>query len=265
MEPAAPVSLEAPALDRAHRPVRRILDVEGVDAYYGEIQALRGLSLHVGDREMVALVGANGAGKTTTLRVVSGLLHPRRGSVTFEGRPVQDLYAQALVRRGVAHVPEGRDLFPGLTVTENLQLGHWVRRRTGGFRRARDRVMDYFPKLRQRAGQAAGTLSGGEQQMLVIARALMSDPTLLIVDELSLGLAPIVVQQLFDILRTVNAAGTSILLVEQFVEIALQNTHRAYALAKGEVAMEGNSDELLRNPALVSAYLGGSDDAAAAD
>ncbi|MHB8508539.1 MAG: ABC transporter ATP-binding protein [Candidatus Dormibacteria bacterium] len=253
-----------PAGQNGSHPKPVVLAIDAIDVVYGQIQALRGVSIHVGEREMVALVGANGAGKTTTLRAISGLIHPARGTITFEGREIQDVPAQQVVARGIAHVPEGRDLFPSLSVLENLQLGHWVKR--GGsadFKAQRDHVMDFFPKLRERAKQAAGTLSGGEQQMLVVARALMSTPKLLIIDELSLGLAPLIVQQLFEKLRQVNADGTAILLVEQFVHMALENTDRAYALAKGEVVMEGRSKELLAHPDLVAAYLGGHGEASA--
>lgn len=234
-----------------------MLVVEGVDAHYGPVQALRGLSLRVGAGEMVALLGANGAGKTTTLRVISGLLAPTLGMVTLNGEPIDGLSAQRVVRLGVAHMPEGRELFPELTVTENLQLGHWPNRKDRSGESARiDEMFDLFPRLRERATQAAGTMSGGEQQMLTAARALMSEPALLLVDELSLGLAPIVVQQLFDALVAVNRRGCAILLVEQFVHLALQHTSRAYVLARGEVAVEGSSAELLASPELMEAYLG---------
>ena len=237
-----------------------LLDVESIDVYYGQIQALRGVSLYVGDGEMVALVGANGAGKTTTLRAISGLLAPRRGRITFAGKPIHGVPAQEVVTRGITHLPEGRELFPTLTVRENLRLGYWAKRHDkGGLRPAMDQVMDMFPRLRERAGQAAGTLSGGEQQMLGVARALMGEPRLLIVDELSLGLAPMIVEQLFEVLRTVNATGTSVLLVEQFVHMALENTDRAYVLAKGEVVTGGPSRELARDPALIESYLGGAE------
>ncbi len=235
-----------------------LLEVERIDVYYGQIQALRGVSLHVAAGEMVALVGANGAGKTTTLRTISGMLAPRGGAIHFEGHRVDGVAAQEVVRRGLTHLPEGRELFPSLTVAENLRMGYWTKRgERAGLRPAMDHVMDLFPRLRERAGQAAGTLSGGEQQMLGVARALMSSPRLLIVDELSLGLAPMVVAQLFDVLRAVNREGTAILLVEQFVHMALQNTHRAYVLAKGEVVTSGPSARLLDDPALVESYLGG--------
>ncbi|HEX2295384.1 MAG TPA: ABC transporter ATP-binding protein [Actinomycetota bacterium] len=242
-----------------------MLDVRDIDVYYGPVQALRGLSLRVDEGEMVALLGANGAGKTTTLRAISGLLSPAHGSIRVGGQDAGRLPAQKVVRLGVAHVPEGRELFAELTVVENLRLGHWSRRRE----RARlvervERVFELFPRLRERADQLAGTMSGGEQQMLVAGRALMSEPRLLLVDELSMGLAPIVVEQLFGALRQVNREGTAVLLVEQFVHLALQNTRRAYVLAKGEVAVEGRSEELLASPDVMAAYLGetGGSDAA---
>jgi branched-chain amino acid transport system ATP-binding protein len=235
-----------------------LLEVDAVDVYYGQIQALRGVSLHVDAGEMVALVGANGAGKTTTLRTVSGLLGPRRGTIHFGGRPVHGLAAHEVVRHGITHLPEGRDLFPTLTVAENLRMGYWARRRDkAGLRPALDRAMELFPRLRERATQAAGTLSGGEQQMLGIARALMPSPQLVIIDELSLGLAPMIVSQLFDVLRAVNAGGAAVLLVEQFVHMALANTDRAYVLAKGEIVANGPSATLRDDPALVESYLGG--------
>jgi branched-chain amino acid transport system ATP-binding protein len=235
-----------------------LLEVEAIDVFYGQIQALRGLSLHVRAGEMVALVGANGAGKTTTLRTISGLLGPKKGSITFEGRPIHGMPPQEVVRRGITHLPEGRDLFPTLSVADNLKMGYWPKRRVrSGLRPAIDHVMDMFPRLRERSSQAAGTLSGGEQQMLGVARALMSSPKLLIVDELSLGLAPLIVTQLFEVLRAVNQEGAAVLLVEQFVHMALENTDRAYVLSKGEVVTGGASRDLLRDPALIESYLGG--------
>jgi len=236
-----------------------LLEVEAIDVFYGDIQALRKVSLHVAQREMVALIGANGAGKTTTLRTMSGLLAPRGGRITFEGRPIQGLPAQEVVRRGITHLPEGRDLFPTLSVLENLKMGYWPKRTDrSGLRPALDHAMDLFPRLRERSSQAAGTLSGGEQQMLGVARALMSSPKLLVVDELSLGLAPLVVAQLFEVLKAVNGEGTAVLIVEQFVHMALENTDRAYVLVKGEVATSGPSEALAKDPALVESYLGGS-------
>ncbi|MDQ3756308.1 MAG: ABC transporter ATP-binding protein, partial [Actinomycetota bacterium] len=234
-----------------------LLEVEGLEVHYGAVQALRGLSFEVNAGEMVALLGANGAGKTTTLRTISGLLAPTAGAIRFDGAEVGGQPAHRLVSRGIAHLPEGRDLFPSLTVEENLRYGHWTRRRDrADYRRRLDEAMDHFPRLRERRSQAAGTLSGGEQQMLGVARALMSAPRLLLVDELSLGLAPMIVRQLFDILREVNREGTAVLLVEQFVHMALGNTDRAYVLAKGELALAGRSADLLEDPNLVSSYLG---------
>jgi branched-chain amino acid transport system ATP-binding protein len=242
--------------------VTRLLEVEGIDVFYGSVQALRGVSLFVDAGEMVALLGANGAGKTTTLRTVSGLLSPSAGSVRLDGVEIGGVPAHRLVRQGIAHLPEGRDLFPSLTVEENLRYGFWTRRRAAGAQAAwqarLDEVYGWFPRLGERRSQAAGTLSGGEQQMLGVARALMSSPRLLIVDELSLGLAPLIVEQLFSILRSVNEAGTAVLLVEQFVHMALANTNRAYVLGKGEVRMEKPSAELLDDPELVASYMGSS-------
>jgi len=234
-----------------------ILEVDSIDVFYGPIQALRGLSMRLDQGEMVALLGVNGAGKTTTLRTISGLLSPARGRVVIGGRDASDMPANRVVRMGVAHLPEGRELFPEMSVLENLHLGHWpARKDKAAEKRLTDQMMDLFPRLRERAGQAAGTLSGGEQQMLAVARALMSEPKLLLVDELSLGLAPIVVRQLFEAISEVNRLGTAVLLVEQFVHLALQYTSRAYVLARGEVAIHGVSSDLLASPDLMAAYLG---------
>jgi branched-chain amino acid transport system ATP-binding protein len=242
-----------------------LLEVNDIDVYYGQVQALRGLSMHVAQGEMVALLGVNGAGKTTTLRAISQVAQARRGAILFEGTDINGRPPYEVVRLGITHLPEGRDLFPTLTVADNLRMGYWVRRRDKkGMKAAADHVMDLFPRLRERSEQAAGTLSGGEQQMLGVARALMPNPRLLIVDELSLGLAPMVVEQLFQALVEVNKTGTAILLVEQFVHMALQHTNRAYVLAKGEVVSEGDSQEMLRDPALVESYLGGGSHAGAA-
>jgi branched-chain amino acid transport system ATP-binding protein len=235
-----------------------MLEVAGVDVFYGSVQALRGVSLEVDAGERVALLGANGAGKTTTLRTISGLLAPRQGRIVFDGEDIGGLPAHAVVGRGVAHGPEGRALFPGLTVEENLRFGYLPRRKDkDGYEPALERAFSYFPRLRERRRQAAGTMSGGEQQMLVVARALMSSPKLLVVDELSLGLAPKVVALLFDIIKDVNATGTAVLIVEQFVHMALENTDRAYVLSKGEVVLEGRSADLLGSDELLASYLGG--------
>lgn len=234
-----------------------MLEVNDIDVYYGEIQALRGVSLHVGEGERVALIGPNGAGKTSLLRAISGMAPPRRGSVTFAGQPISTLRPHDIVTLGLAHLPEGRDLFPTLTVEENLRYGYFVRRKDkAAYVARRDRMMDFFPKLRERRDQAAATMSGGEQQMLGVARALMSSPRLLCVDELSLGLAPIVVDQLFEILNEVNAEGTALLIVEQFVHMALANTDRAYLMGKGEVVAEDRSEALAQREDLVASYLG---------
>jgi branched-chain amino acid transport system ATP-binding protein len=234
-----------------------ILDVDSIDVFYGPIQALRGVSLRLERGEMVALLGVNGAGKTTTLRAISGLLSPSSGRIVIDGNEAAGLPANRVVRLGVAHLPEGRELFPEMSVIENLHLGHWVARQDKARQKElTDQMMDLFPRLRERATQASGTLSGGEQQMLAVARALMSEPKLLLVDELSLGLAPIVVRQLFETIKEVNRLGTAVLLVEQFVHLALEYTSRAYVLARGEVEMEGNSKELLASPDLIAAYLG---------
>jgi branched-chain amino acid transport system ATP-binding protein len=234
-----------------------MLELQDVDVHYGPVQALRGVNLRVDEGEMVALLGANGAGKTTTLRTISGLLSPSRGRVMFDGRQIGGMAAHRVVRLGIAQLPEGRELFPELTVVENLRLGHWSRRkeRTKLDQRL-ERVFALFPRLHERAHQHAATMSGGEQQMLAVSRALMSQPRLLLVDELSLGLAPIVVTQLFDAIAEVNRQGTAVLLVEQFVQMALARTSRAYVLARGGVAVEGTSREMLSSPELLAAYLG---------
>ncbi|HVF75514.1 MAG TPA: ABC transporter ATP-binding protein [Acidimicrobiales bacterium] len=234
-----------------------MLAIEGIDVHYGLVQALRGVSLVVEEGEMVALLGANGAGKTTTLRAVSGLVPYSAGSVRVGGREVADVPPSRVVTLGVAQLPQGRELFGELTVLENLRLGHWSRRREKARLEERvERVFDLFPRLRERATQHAATMSGGEQQMLAVGRALMSEPRVLLVDEASMGLAPIIVTQLFEVIAEVNKAGTAVLLVEQFVHLALRHTSRAYVLARGEVVVEGRSDELLDSPEVLAAYLG---------
>jgi len=237
-----------------------LLSVEGVDVYYGGVRALRDLSLEVGAGEMVALLGANGAGKTTTLRAISGLVRPRRGRILFEGKPIEHVPAQDIVRLGISHLPEGRGIFARLSVLENLRMGGYVHRRdVGRFSDDLERVFTYFPRLRERQSQLAGSLSGGEQQMLALGRALVSRPKLLMIDELSLGLAPLIVQQLFAILGAINQDGLTILLVEQYVNLALEASSRAYVLGKGQVTVSGASSQLLADAALVkSSYLGGS-------
>ena len=239
------------------------LVVQAINVSYGQIQALRDVNIVVRPGEMVALLGANGAGKTTTLRAISGLVPTTSGQIHFEGEALHGLPAYEVVGRGIAHLPEGRELFPTLTVEENLRFGYYSRRKEKDRYQAQlNHVMDVFPRLRERRNQAAGTLSGGEQQMLGAARALMSRPRLVLVDELSLGLAPLVVNDLFAALHAVNEEGTAVLIVEQFIHLALQNTSRAYVLAKGEVVLEGASADLAGDQELIAAYLGGTESAA---
>ena len=232
-----------------------ILRVENLVVRYGDIRAVKDISFHVQQGEILALVGANGAGKTTTLRAISGML-PFEGSVILEGRDVRGMSPDRILRLGLSHVPEGRGIFGGLTVMENLQLGAWIRRDKAGRARDLEMVMDIFPRLRERAGQLAGTLSGGEQQMLALARARMSDAKILILDEPSMGLAPKLVQEVFAVLHRLNEKGTTILLVEQNANMALRLAHRACLLETGNLVLEGPASELLVNPRVREAYLG---------
>jgi branched-chain amino acid transport system ATP-binding protein len=224
--------------------------------HYGVIQALSGVSLDVPQGKVVALIGANGAGKSTTLRAVSRMLRASSGSVRFRGEEVGRLASHELVARGMAHAPEGRGIFLNLTVQENLDVGAYLRRDRAGIARDLDRAYSLFPILRERRDQVAGTLSGGEQQMLAVARALMSQPRLLLLDEPSLGLAPQVVERIFQVLREINQGGVSLLLVEQNAHKALQIAHRAYVLETGQVVMRGSGQELLASPEVRKAYLG---------
>jgi branched-chain amino acid transport system ATP-binding protein len=232
-----------------------MLRVENLVVRYGDIRAVKGISFHVHQGEILALVGANGAGKTTTLRALSGML-PFEGSVLLEGRDVNGLSPDRILRLGLSHVPEGRGIFGGLTVMENLQLGAWIRRDKAGRARDLEMVMDIFPRLRERVAQLAGTLSGGEQQMLALARARMSDARILILDEPSMGLAPKLVQEVFTVLRQLNERGVTILLVEQNANMALRLAHRACLLETGNLVLEGPASELLVNPRVREAYLG---------
>ena len=233
-----------------------MLELEGLDVFYGDLQALRGVSLRVESGEIVTLVGGNGAGKTTMLRAVSGLLRPRRGEIRFEGRRLDRLPPDRIVEAGVVQVPEGRKLFPSLTVRENLELGAYTRRSRPARARTLEDVMARFPILRERAAQRAGSLSGGEQQMCVIARALMARPSLLMLDEPSLGLAPMVVQEIFRIIREINARGVTVLLVEQNVRQALATSRRGYVLENGRIVLSGTGQELLESEQTLKAYLG---------
>lgn len=233
-----------------------LLHVDGIVAGYGRVRVLHGLSLSVDEGQIVSLLGANGAGKTTTLKVISGLLSARQGTVRFDGASLGSRPADAIAREGIAHVPEGRGIFATLTVSENLQLGG--RRLGAEYTAELDHVFHLFPRLSQRLDQRAGTLSGGEQQMLAIGRALLQRPRLLMIDELSLGLAPVVLDELFPVLPRIAASGTAVLLVEQFVGRALQVAGYAYLIEKGRVQAHGSPAELSRDQtALESAYLGG--------
>jgi branched-chain amino acid transport system ATP-binding protein len=232
-----------------------MLVVDGVHTYYGQIQALRGINITVNLGEVVTLIGANGAGKTTTLKTISGLLHARQGSIHFEGDDITHAGAHTLVRRGIGHAPEGRRIFPRLTVLENLQMGAFSRPRADTQPDV-DRVFALFPRLQERTGQLGGTLSGGEQQMLAIGRALMARPRLLLLDEPSLGLAPILVAQVFETIKEINGQGTTVLLVEQNALQALSIAHRGYVLQTGEVVLSGSADSLRQNELVRKAYLG---------
>jgi branched-chain amino acid transport system ATP-binding protein len=232
-----------------------MLEVDGLHVYYGQIHALKGISLRVAQGEIVALLGNNGAGKTTTLKTISGLLKPRAGRVLLEGYAIHELPAHEIVARGVAQSPEGRKIFNRLTVTDNLEMGAYLRS-DSGIREDIDRVFGLFPRLRERRLQVAGTLSGGEQQMLAIGRALMARPRILLLDEPSMGLAPILVEQIFETVSDINRQGTTILLVEQNAAIALSVAHRAYVLETGNIALSGGAAALSEHPDVQRAYLG---------
>ena len=233
-----------------------LLSVESIDVFYGDVQALWGVSFRVESGEVVALIGSNGAGKTTALRTISGLTRLASGRVRFGGAEIQGMAAHGIVRLGVAQIPEGRKIWPNMTVLENLELGAYGPQARRARRENLQRVFGLFPRLAERRRQVAGTLSGGEQQMVAIARGLMSSPRLLMLDEPSLGLAPIVVDELFQAIQTINGLGVTILLVEQNVLQALEIAARAYVLETGRVVLEGPARELLENPSIKAAYLG---------
>lgn len=235
-----------------------MLEVRDISVAYGAIKALHGVSLSVAKGEIVTLIGCNGAGKSTTLRAISGLVRPGSGDILYEGRTLRGVAPHEIVRLGLAHSPEGRGVFPNMTVSENLDLGAYARKSSehAQIRVDRERALDLFPRLRERLRQSAGTLSGGEQQMLAMARALLARPRLLLLDEPSLGLAPQIVQLIFRIIREINAAGTTILLVEQNAHMALQVANRAYVLEVGRVVMSGDAKELARTDEVRKAYLG---------
>jgi branched-chain amino acid transport system ATP-binding protein len=233
-----------------------LLEVEDLNVYYGAINALQGISFNIQEGEIVTLIGANGAGKSTTLRTVSGLLRPRKGSVTFKNQNITMTPAEQIVRLGISHVPEGRKIFAPLTVRENLLMGAYTRSDPVEISDSMDRVFSSFPRLKERINQLGGTLSGGEQQMLATGRGLMSRPTLLLLDEPSMGLSPILVEEIFRIIKEINSQGTSILLVEQNALMALSIANRAYVLETGRIVLSGSAKDVANNPQVKTAYLG---------
>jgi branched-chain amino acid transport system ATP-binding protein len=233
-----------------------LLELDNVKTYYGNIRALKGISIEVNEGEIVCLIGGNGAGKSTTLMTISGVLTPEEGDVVYQGQSIVSLRPDNIVQMGICQVPEGRMIFPLLTVLENLDLGAYLRTDKDGIKADIERVFGLFPILRERLKQAGGTLSGGEQQMLAIGRALMARPKLLLLDEPSLGLAPILVDAIFDIIRQINDQGTTILLVEQNAQLALQFSHRGYVLETGEITLADTSEALRTNEQVKKAYLG---------
>ncbi|GIH18107.1 ABC transporter ATP-binding protein [Rugosimonospora africana] len=233
-----------------------LLEIDNITLLYGRIQALHGISLQVDEGEIVALIGANGAGKSTTMRAVSGLRPIASGQIRFAGQDITNMRADLRVIRGISQAPEGRGIFPGMTVQENLDMGAYTRRDRAGIQADLKRVFELFPRLSERRKQAGGTLSGGEQQMLAVGRALMSRPKLMLLDEPSMGLAPMLIQQIFSIITEINQQGTTILLVEQNAQQALSRAHRAYVLETGRIVKSGTGEELLRDSSVKDAYLG---------
>ncbi len=233
-----------------------LLEIRDLDVGYGDIQVLWDVSIKIEEKQIVALVGSNGAGKSTLLRTISGLLSPYKGSIIFDGEDITNCPSKEIVARGIIHVPEGRRLFPDMSVEENLIMGAFRRKKSKDITPALDNVYELFPRLKERRNQKAGSLSGGEQQMCAIARGLMGDPRLIIIDEMSLGLAPLIVDNLIEIVKEINEQGTAVLLVEQDVQLALDNSHYGYVLSTGRLAMEGPSKELLQNKEIKEVYLG---------
>jgi branched-chain amino acid transport system ATP-binding protein len=233
-----------------------MLELVDVNVYYGAVHALKGISLKVNQGEIVTLIGANGAGKTTTLKTVSGILKPKVGKVVFEGNELNKVHANNMVSLGISHVPEGRRVFANMSVMENLEMGAYSRKDKAEIKKDYEKIFEIFPRLLERKNQMAGTLSGGEQQMLAMGRALMSRPKLLLLDEPSMGLAPLIVRQIFSIIEDINKSGTTVLLVEQNASMALKIAHRAYVIQNGRVEMEGRASELLEDEGIKSAYLG---------
>lgn len=233
-----------------------LLEVHDLNVYYGAIHALQGINFHLDQGEIVTLIGANGAGKSTTLRTISGLLRPRTGSILFKGQDITVVAPEQIVRMGISQVPEGRKIFAPLTVKENLIMGAYTRSDKAEIQQSMEQVFTSFPRLKERLNQLGGTLSGGEQQMLATARGLMSRPTVLLLDEPSMGLSPILTEEIFRIIKVINSQGTSILLVEQNAQMALSIANRAYVLETGRIVLEGDAREVADNPQVRSAYLG---------
>ncbi len=233
-----------------------LLEVHDLNVYYGAIHALQGINFHLDQGEIVTLIGANGAGKSTTLRTISGLLRPRTGSILFKGQDITVVAPEQIVRMGISQVPEGRKIFAPLTVKENLMMGAYTRSDKAEIQQSMEQVFTSFPRLKERLNQLGGTLSGGEQQMLATARGLMSRPTVLLLDEPSMGLSPILTEEIFRIIKVINSQGTSILLVEQNAQMALSIANRAYVLETGRIVLEGDAREVADNPQVRSAYLG---------
>ncbi|MFJ7637355.1 ABC transporter ATP-binding protein [Peribacillus sp. NPDC097264] len=234
-----------------------MLTIEDINVYYGNIQALRGVSLTINQGEIVTLIGANGAGKSTMLKTISGLLKPKQGKILYENQSIGGKPAQSIVKMGISHVPEGRRVFANMTVEENLQLGAYLRKDKAEIKKDMEKVYELFPRLLERLKQQSGTLSGGEQQMLAMGRALMAKPRLLLLDEPSMGLAPLLVKQIFSIIEEINKTGTTILLVEQNANLALSIADRAYVVETGRIVLSGQAEELTASEEIKNAYLGG--------
>ena len=234
-----------------------MLKIDNINVYYGAIHALKGISVEVNEGEIVTLIGANGAGKSTILRTISGLLKPKSGEITFEGKSIAGSPVQEIVKMSISQVPEGRRVFANMTVLENLELGAYIRTDSKGVKEDIEKIFDRFPQLTKRRSQLAGTMSGGEQQMLAMGRALMSRPRLLLLDEPSMGLAPLLVKEIFSIIKEINASGTTVLLVEQNAHMALSIAKRAYVLETGRITLSGDAKELAASEAIQKAYLGG--------
>ena len=234
-----------------------MLEIKNLEVVYGNIKAIKGISLSVNEGEIVTLIGSNGAGKSTTLRAISGLLKPKSGSITFLDERIEGKEGHEIVAKGICQSPEGRRIFPRMSVSENLDLGAYLRKDRDGIAADRERVLELFPRLAERINQKAGTMSGGEQQMLAVGRALMGSPKLLLLDEPSMGLAPILVDMIFETIKKINEQGTTILLVEQNALAALNVAHRAYVLESGNIKLSGNAKDLISDPEVTKAYLGG--------